>query len=106
MTLTDEQLKIIGDSYLDDLPFRYEDVDQKKLWNSMPIEIQTEALKWGANDTLVRELVGEHLLRTQLGLTYDDWYDKDDSGVYTHELAEAMFNNNDPVWIEIDYEKI
>jgi len=106
MKLTEEQLKMIGESYLDDLPFYYGDVDQSKLWNSLPVYIQTEGLKWGANDTVVRELVGEHLLKTQLDLTFDLWYDQDDNGIYTHELAEAMFNIKEPIWIEIDYEKL
>jgi len=106
MTLTDEQLKMIGDSYLDDLPFRYEDVDQTKLWNNMPEDIQCDALKWGANDTLIREKVGEHLLKTQLDITYDQWYETDDNDIHTHELAEALFGKGEAIWIEIDYEKL
>lgn len=106
MKLTIEQLKMIGDSYLDDLPFYYGDVDQTKLWNNLPEEIQTEGINNGANDTLVRELVSEHLLKTQLDITLELWYDKDSKGIYTHELAEAMFNNNDPIWITIDYDKL
>jgi hypothetical protein len=106
MKLTKEQLKMIGDSYLDDLPFRYEDVDQKKLWNNMPEEIQLEALRWGANDTVVRDNVFEFLLKNQLDLTADMWYDKDEDGIYTHELAEALFGKGEPIYIELDYEKL
>lgn len=106
MKLTKEQLNIIGESYLDELPFYYGDVDQEKLWNNLPIDIQTEGLKHGANDTVVREIVSSHLLETQLGITIEEWYDKDNEDNYNNELAQALFKLKDPIWIEIDYTKL
>lgn len=105
MILTDEQINSIGDYYFDDLPFCYEDIDQKKFWNALPSHIQTDALLNGANDTLVRENIYEYLLETQLNLSYDLWIDKDENNVYTHELAEALFGKKEPVYIELDYTK-
>jgi len=107
MTLTKEQLKMIGDSYLDDMPFRYEDVDQSLLWNSLPTDIQCEGINYGANESCVRELVEDHLLKTQLDISYDEWYDTDSDGIHTHEVAEALFSKSlETVWIDIDYKKL
>ena len=105
MTLTDEQIKEIGDYYFDDLPFQYGDIDQTKFFNHLPHHLQCEAMQWGANDTCVRENIYEHLLENQLGLTVDQWYDKNDDG-YTHELAEALFGKGESIMIELDYDKL
>ena len=60
-------LKLDKPFYLDDLPFDYEKIDQVKLLRSLPKDLIHEALKWGANDTVVRENLFMHIVKNYLG---------------------------------------
>lgn len=92
---------------LDDLPFKYpvlanevegknEREKQQKAWafssfmifNHLPLDIQTEVLRWGWQETETRAKVAEYLVKSHFGLDLSDYYDEWDSRF--KDLAEAQ----------------
>lgn len=75
MKFTEEQFEEILEHnkaiYMDDLPFEDQGLE---FFNNLPVSFQSDAMKWGVNDTEFRDNLFEYLIKNQFGMTVDQYY--------------------------------
>lgn len=77
MKFTRDQFNGLGPFHTDDLNINDGDQDfMFQVFNELPDHIQGEAVKWGFQESLTREAVFEHLVKTLYGMSIDEYYDK------------------------------
>ncbi len=94
MKLTREQYDEIGNFYVDDFPVDDSNQDfMFELFNYLPLHAKVLAIEWGFNDTVFRDVVFEFLIKNQLGMTVDEYYNSDifDNYHNYHTLIEIDF---------------
>ena len=71
----------------------YPNVQEKyDIFCALPVKIQHEAIRWGTNDTVVRELIADFLLTNQLGISLTDYYNSDVAKNYFDNDVIVPFN--------------
>ena len=99
MIFTSEQffIELGGREYfaIDDFPLDWWDNSLlHEVFNCLPEDIQGEVVSWGF-DTVVKEKIFGFLLETQLGMSFEEYYDSD--------IAKEYFENDKK--IKIDFNK-
>lgn len=92
---TKEQFDEIGPFYVDDFPI--DDTNQDlmlKLFNHLPPHLQSLAIEWGCNETQFRDDVFTALIKSQFGLSVDEYY--------TNELTTRIRESNECININFD----
>lgn len=85
-----------GGFYIDDAPFDTDKEDMFRVFNALPQVDQGEVVKWGFQDTEVRDIIFTYIIRNQFDMDTDTYYESD--------IATDYFNND--VVLSINYEKL
>lgn len=83
---------------VDDVPFRFTEVESLRFLNMCDSAFQGKVLSWGWRDTEIREKLFGFLLENQLGTSVRRWYqqedDDDEDSPFMDPIADAYYHRN------------